>query len=330
MSATTSEMHPDLLEAYANVHLLQLPEWAKFKNNFGWQSQIFSSQTAFAQVLFRSLPLGFSIAYLPKGPLGTDWSSLWSQIDQECRKRKAVFLQVEPDLNLPLPAEVESDFSQGFIREEQTLQPRRTALISLEPDEEDLLAAMKQKTRYNIRLAAKKGVVVRPTDDVNGFYEMMVTTGNRDDFAVHSLEYYQKVFDIFSPSGKCVLLSAYYQDVPVAYLMLFLTASRSWYFYGASDNRQRNLMPTYLLQWEAMRWAKAYGAKEYDLWGIPDADEEELEASFTDRSDGLWGVYRFKRGFGGKIVRTSPAFVKIFKPLLYKLYLKVRAGRMAE
>lgn len=308
MSATSSEIHPDLLGAYANAHLLQLPEWAKFKNNFGWQSQIFSSQTAFAQVLFRSLPLGFSIAYLPKGPLGTDWSSLWSQIDQECRKRKAVFLQVEPDLNLPLPAEVESDFSQGFIREEQTLQPRRTALISLEPDEEDLLAAMKQKTRYNIRLAAKKGVVVRPTDDVIGFYGMMVTTGNRDDFAVHSLEYYQKVFDIFSPSGKCVLLSAYYQDVPVAYLMLFLTASRSWYFYGASDNRQRNLMPTYLLQWEAIRWAKAYGAKEYDLWGIPDADEEELEASFTDRSDGLWGVYRFKRGFGGKIVRTSPAF----------------------
>ena len=330
MSATGSEVHSDLLKAYANVHLLQLPEWAKFKSHFGWQSHTFNSQTAFAQVLFRALPLGFSIAYLPKGPSGTNWSSLWSQIDQECRKRKAVFLQVEPDHNLPLPAEVEGDFSQGFIREEQTLQPRRTALISLEADEEDLLAAMKQKTRYNIRLAAKKGVVVRPTDDVNGFYEMMITTGNRDDFAVHSLEYYQKVFDIFSPSGKCVLLAAYYQDVPLAYLMLFLNASRSWYFYGASDNRQRNLMPTYLLQWEAMRWAKAYGAKEYDLWGIPDADEEELEASFTDRSDGLWGVYRFKRGFGGRIVRTSPAFVKIFKPLLYKLYLKVRAGRMAD
>ena len=320
----------DLPQAYPNAHLLQLPEWADFKSHFGWRSQIFNSQTAFAQVLFRSLPAGYSIAYLPKGPLGTDWSSLWEQIDQECKKRKAVFLQVEPDLNLPLNAGVEAQFGQGFIREEHTLQPRQTVSISLEASEEDLLAAMKQKTRYNIRLAAKKGVVVQPTSDVKGFYEMMLTTGNRDGFAIHSLEYYQKVFDIFAPSGKCVLLAAYHEDIPLAYLMLFVSGLRSWYFYGASDNNQRNLMPTYLLQWEAMRWAKAQGAIEYDLWGIPDADEDELEAKFADRSDGLWGVYRFKRGFGGQIVRSSPAFIKVYKPLLYKLYLKIRAGRMAD
>jgi len=319
-----------LLQAYPNAHLLQLPEWAKFKSHFKWQGRVFKSQSAYAQVLFRSLPAGYSIAYLPKGPLGTEWSSLWQQIDQECKKRKAVFLQVEPDFNLPLPAEVEAQFSHGFVREEHTLQPRRTVSISLEAGEEELLAAMKQKTRYNIRLAAKKGVIVRPTADVKGFHEMMLTTGNRDGFAVHSLDYYQKVFDCFSPSGKCVLLAAYYQDAPLAYLMLFLSGSRSWYFYGASDNSQRNLMPTYLLQWEAMRWAKAHGAVEYDLWGIPDAEEDELEANFSDRSDGLWGVYRFKRGFGGQIVRSSPAFIKVYKPLLYKLYEKFRAGRNAD
>ncbi len=320
----------DLTQRYPDAHLLQLPEWAEFKSHFGWQSRVFSNQSAAAQILFRSLPAGYSIAYLPKGPLGSNWSSLWQQIDQECKQRKAVFLQVEPDLNLPLSTEVENQFSQGFIREEHTIQPRRTALISLETDEETLLAGMKQKTRYNIRLAAKKGVVVRPTEDVKGFYEMMLTTGNRDGFVLHSLEYYQKVFDIFAPSGKCVLLAAYFEDTPLAYLMLFLSGSRSWYFYGASDNSQRNLMPNYLLQWEAMRWAKAHGAAEYDQWGIPDADEEELEANFSDRSDGLWGVYRFKRGFGGRVVRSSPAFIKIYKPLLYKLYKKIRAGRMAD
>ena len=327
---TPGDNNPDLAREYPNAHLLQLPEWAEFKSHFGWQSHIFSSLTARAQVLFRSLPAGYSIAYLPKGPLGTNWSSLWPQIDQECRKRKTVFLQVEPDLILPLSDEVQAQFPQGFIREEHTLQPRRTVSISLEATEEGLLAAMKQKTRYNIRLAAKKGLIVKPTANVRGFYEMMLTTGNRDGFAIHNLDYYQKVFDIFAPSGKCVLLAAFFEETPLAYLMLFLSGSRSWYFYGASDNSQRNLMPTYLLQWEAMRWAKAHGAVEYDLWGIPDAEESELEANFADRSDGLWGVYRFKRGFGGQIVRSSPAFVKVYKPLLYKLYEKIRAGRMAD
>ena len=324
------ETNPDLIRTYPTPHLLQLPEWAELKSHFGWQSQVFNTQTATAQVLFRSLPLGYTIAYLPKGPVGSNWSSLWLHIDKECRKRKSVFLQVEPDFSLPLPIEIETQFDQNFVQKEQTFQPRRTVIISLNADEEELLAAMKQKTRYNIRLAAKKGVVVRPTDDIRGFYEMMQTTGNRDGFAVHSLEYYQKAFDIFAPSGKCVLLAAYHEDTPLAYLMLFLSGTRSWYFYGASDNNQRNLMPTYLLQWEAMRWAKAHGAAEYDLWGIPDATEDELEANFTNRSDGLWGVYRFKRGFGGQIVRSSPAFVKIYKPLLYKLYEKVRAGRMTD
>jgi len=312
------------------AHLLQLPEWAEFKSHFGWQGSVFQSDTAYAQVLFRSLPLGFSIAYLPKGPVGADWSQLWPDIDRECKRRKAIFLQIEPDCNLPHEDNCDKYFPDKFRKVEDTIQPRRTILISLEGSEDELLAAMKQKTRYNIRLAAKKGVAGTSTDDVKAFYEMMQTTGERDDFAVHSLDYYQKAYDHFAPSGKAVLLEAHLDGLPLAYLMLFLHGKRAWYFYGASDNKHRNLMPTYLLQWEAMRWAKAHGATEYDLWGIPDAGEEQLEAEFTDRSDGLWGVYRFKRGFGGQVVRSSPAFVKVYLPLLYKAYEKYRARRGVE
>lgn len=313
-----------------DAHLLQQPEWAQFKSYFGWQGFTAQSQTAYAQVLFRSLPMGYSIAYLPKGPVGSDWGSVVDQIDLECRRRKAVFLQVEPDAYLPSDTDIYAQFGNGFRQLEETIQPRRTVLISLEAPEDELLAAMKQKTRYNIRLAAKKGVTVSPSADVSGFHKMMETTGSRDGFAIHSLDYYQKVYDLFAPSGKCILLAANLEDQPLAYLMLFLSGKRSWYFYGASDNRHRNLMPTYLLQWEAMRWAKAHGALEYDLWGIPDADEETLEAQFSERSDGLWGVYRFKRGFGGQVVRSSPAFVKVYKPLLYKAYEKIRVGRMSD
>jgi lipid II:glycine glycyltransferase (peptidoglycan interpeptide bridge formation enzyme) len=318
--------HPSSL----TPHLLQSPLWGQFKAGFGWEPEIFRNESAQAQVLFRRLPLGLSIAYLPKGPVGHDWESLWPQIDVTCKKHRAVFLQVEPDLAEGDPKPALAEQMQGFTVEPHTIQPRSTILVDLKADEEKLLSRMKQKTRYNIRLAEKKGVVVRETDDIQGFHRLMQTTGTRDGFAVHDISYYQKAFDIFSPSEACVLLGAFHDEQPLAYLMLFLSGERSWYFYGASDDASRNLMPTYLLQWEAMRWSKAHGATTYDLWGIPDASAEELEEQFMQRSDGLWGVYRFKRGFGGEVVRSAPAFVRVYKPLLYRAYQKIRAGRMAD
>ena len=322
----TDTSHPPFI----TPHLLQSPLWGKFKAAFGWKPEFFRSESAQAQVLFRRLPLGLSIAYLPKGPVGQNWVSLWPQIDAACKSNRAVFLQVEPDLaEGELTAELANQMP-GFSTENHTIQPRSTILVDLKADEEDLLARMKQKTRYNIRLAEKKGVVVRETDDIQGFFHLMQTTGTRDGFAVHDISYYQKAFEIFSPTGACVLLGAFHEDRPLAYLMLFLAGERSWYFYGASDDASRNLMPTYLLQWEAMRWSKTHGATVYDLWGIPDASEAELEEQFMQRSEGLWGVYRFKRGFGGKVVRSVPAFIQVYKPLFYHLYQKIRAGRMAD
>ena len=311
-------------------HLLQNPLWGQFKSGFGWKPEVFHSQTAQAQVLFRKLPLGLSLAYLPKGPAGTDWASLWPQIDAACKQHQAVFLQVEPDL---AEGDLSTDLAKqmpGFTVEPHTIQPRSTIVVDLGVDEDELLARMKQKTRYNVRLAEKKGVVVRETNDIQSFFRLMQTTGTRDGFAVHDISYYQKAHDIFSPSGACVLLGAFHEEKPLAYLMLFLSGERSWYFYGASDDASRNLMPTYLLQWEAIRWSKAHGAITYDLWGIPDASAEELEEKFMQRNDGLWGVYRFKRGFGGEVVRSAPAFVRVYKPLLYRAYQQIRAGRMAD
>jgi lipid II:glycine glycyltransferase (peptidoglycan interpeptide bridge formation enzyme) len=89
---------------------------------------------------------------------------------------------------------------------------------------------------------------------------------------VHSLEYYQTAYDLFHPRGECELLLAEYETQPLAAVMIFTKANRCWYFYGASDNKYRELMPTYLLQWEAMRWARSMGCDVYDLWGVPDYD----------------------------------------------------------
>ncbi|MGB4594295.1 MAG: peptidoglycan bridge formation glycyltransferase FemA/FemB family protein [Anaerolineaceae bacterium] len=305
-------------------HLLQTPDWGEFKSRFGWQSHTVTTAACYAQVLIRKVALGFSIAYLAKGPVGHDWQTLWPELDTLCRRQKAVFLQVEPDYFEPTPSDVDPSWFSNFSQEPHTIQPRRTIVIDLRPDEEALLAAMKQKTRYNIRLAEKKAVSVRQSQDLEAFYELTQTTGTRDGFSVHSFAYYKTVFSLFSPKDQCFLLEAIHEGKVLAALMLFVLGERAWYFYGASDDESRNLMPTYLLQWEAMRLAKTKGALSYDLWGVPDEDEEVLERDFASRADGLWGVYRFKRGFGGKLERTAPAYIKVYNPLLYKLYQWMR------
>lgn len=307
------------LQAHPQAHILQTGAWGALKSAFGWQPVYFISGDAGAQVLFRRLPAGLSIAYVPRGPVGKDWLPLWREILPYCRKHGAVVLKVEPDaweeeedhLTLQMP---------GFIPEGIPVQPRRTLVVSLEGSEEDWLARMKQKTRYNIRLAERKGVIVQPSQDIEGFHRMMTLTGARDGFGVHSREYYQRAYDLFHPLGMAELLVALYDGKPLASLMVFARGERAWYFYGASTDEERNRMPTYLLQWEAMRWAASRGCRWYDLWGVPDESEEVLEAQFESRHDGLWGVYRFKRGFGG-VLRRSAATREypLWKPL-FPLY----------
>jgi len=271
-----------------------------------------------------------SIASPPKGPLGSQWQELWLQVDALCRNHHAISYRLSQISLSRCQKKYGTQWLAGFSLEEHTIQPRRTIIIDLQPTEEQILASMKQKTRYNIRLAQRHGVQVRPSTDLDGFYRMMQTTAQRDGFALHSAEYYRRAYDIFEPQGQAVLLEAILDQKPLAYLMAFLQHERAWYFYGASDDEMRNLMPTYLLQWEAMRWAKANGAKLYDLWGIPDADEETLEEQFTQRSDGLWGVYRFKRGFGGQVRRSAPAFIRVYNPLLYRAYKMMQSRRESE
>lgn len=310
-----------------DLHILQTDSWGAFKALYGWEPVRVQGESESVLVLFKRLPLGLSIAYVPKVSVGEEWKTLLPRIEAECKKRKSVFLQIEPDINEPYDIIALDRLFPNYIIDSDTIQPRGTILIDISQTEDAILAAMKQKTRYNIRLAERKGIRVDQSNDLEDFYEQTLVTSQRDGFAVHSFAYYQNVYELFEPQGQCVLLRASYEGQSLAYLMLFLHGKRAWYFYGASNDELRNLMPTYLLQWEAMRYAKAQGAVIYDMWGIPDADEEQLEAQFMTRSDGLWGVYRFKRGFGGDVKRAAPAYVKVFKPLLYKVYLWLKKKR---
>jgi peptidoglycan pentaglycine glycine transferase (the first glycine) len=303
------------------VHILQTSSWGELKSAFGWSPRFIRHGNTGAMILFRRFPFGLSIGYIPRGPVGDGhWAELWPAVDALCKKENAIFLRVEPEIWQPAPESFINEQLPGFVETTQTVQPPRTVLIDLQKSEEDLLMEMKSKTRYNIRLAGRKEIVIRQSSDIKTFHKMMLTTGQRDAFGIHSLDYYQRAYDLFAPQEACLLLVAEYQGLPLAGIMSFAYGNTAWYFYGASTNQERNRMPTYLLQWEAIRWAKNKGCKTYDMWGIPDFSESTLEEDFLDRSEGLWGVYRFKRGFGGEIRRTIGTFDRVYRPLLFKLY----------
>jgi len=326
MTLITEEKWDAYIKARPNAHILQTTTWGLFKQNHGWYPKYLLTDETGAQVLFRRLPFGLSFAYIPKGPVGENWEKIIPEAISLCQQEKAFVLYIEPD-KWENEDEDYSLISQGLNPSPISIQPRRTMILSLTGCEEEWLNSMKQKTRYNIRLARKKDVAIERSNDIKLFTNLIKVTGSRDRFGIHTEQYYEDVFRLFSKNQDCIMLIAKYKKKPLAGIMVFSRGNRAWYFYGASNSLDRNRMPTYLLQWEAMRWAASRGCTEYDLWGIPDEEQDTLERDFMSRSDGLWGVYRFKRGFGGEIKRTAGVYQKVInKPLFsaYSMLMKIR------
>ena len=305
-----------------------------------------TSPIAACLILKRAIPIRgstprFSVLYAPKGPL-LDWSNdllrtrVLSDMQSFAKKQGAIFLKIDPDvvLGTGIPGAddtveksggvvVQSELTRrGWISSSDQVQFRNTVLIDLEPSEEELLARMKQKTRYNIRLAEKKSVSVREgtVDDFPMLYKMYAETSLRDGFVIRDQDYYRTVWKTFlKPSiihgqPSVIPLIAEVNNEPVAGLFLFLFDERAYYVYGMSRDIHREKMPTYLLQWEAMKHAKAAGCKVYDLWGAPEQ---------FDESDPLWGVYRFKEGLGGCVIRTLGAWDYAPNKFWYKMYSEI-------
>jgi len=327
-------------DAFVTTHpqgsVLQTTHWARLKNRFGWTSHRVwlrreGKIVAGAQILFRAIAFRLAkFAYIPHGPL-VDWDDeeqvavLLNQIDLAAYERKAGILKMEP---LVWQDDISTERWQDICRRHQlkpdsdTLQPPQTMMVDLRPSSDEIMAAMKQKTRYNIRLALKKDVTVRQgtAADIPAFMRMMHITGQRDGFGVRAPEYYHAAFALFQETNQVGLFLAELEKRPLAGVMAFKTGPTAYNLFSASNNEERNRMPNYAVQWAVMEWAKKQGCTQYDLWGVPDASFDELEAQFTDRQDGLWGVYRFKRGFGGNIRRTVGAADRIYNNRLYKLY----------
>jgi peptidoglycan pentaglycine glycine transferase (the first glycine) len=337
-SAHTADQWNPFVVSHPQGHILQTTAWAQLKSEFGWSAEQIPLKRegqicAGAQVLFRPLPLGRTIAYVPKGPL-VDWQDaalcqeLFTALHQRCRERHAILLKIEPDVNDD--PTLEQRFARWrFQPSAQTVQPRRSILIDTTLDENQILTGMKSKTRYNIRLADRKGVQIRQgrDDDLDAFTHLMTVTGQRNEFGVHSAHYYKRAYALLAPLHMARLFLATYDGQPIAGVMALTCGPKAWNMFSASANQHREKMPNYALQWAAICWAKTRGCATYDLWGVPDHDEQTLESQFAERNDGMWGLYRFKRGFGGTLVRYAGAFDYVYsKPLyaLYRLALRMR------
>ncbi|MBI4300149.1 MAG: peptidoglycan bridge formation glycyltransferase FemA/FemB family protein [Chloroflexi bacterium] len=307
-------------------HLLQSFAWGVLKSRFGWQAErILHSQggriTA-AQVLYRKTPIG-SFAYIPRGPVADlddrgVLSDLLADVHRQARRKGAIFLRIEPDRADPglLPA-------LGFQASGQSTQPRATVVVDLRPDLEQVQAQQHPKTRYNTRLATRKGVQVREAglDDLPVFYSLLETTSARDRFAIHSYAYYQAALTLLGENARFFL--ATFQGEPLAGIIVAAFGEDATYLYGASGNAHRNLMPNHLLQWQAMCWAKRRGCARYDLWGIPEVapDEKPQDAEAEDK--GMAGLYRFKRGFGGQVLHYAGGYDYVYSPPRYILWRQV-------
>jgi peptidoglycan pentaglycine glycine transferase (the first glycine) len=335
--------------AHPDGHVLQTSQWAQLKAAFGWEAERVIVQdphgtaiAAGASLLFRRLPWGQTLAYAPKGPL-VNWEdagqvqAFLAQARLVCRRHRAALLKIEPELPAA-DARAGLLAAYGFRPSPQRVQPLSTIHLDLTPDEEAILARMKPKWRYNIRLAERKGITVRhgTLADLPAIQSLLRATGERDGFAVHSAPYYALATELFVPAGLATWLVAEYEGEILAAIAVFALGARAWYMWGASSDHHRHLMPNHALQWAAIRWARSLGCRSYDLWGIPDQVGEDPEAYASPErwgEGGLWGVYRFKQGFGGQVVRYVGAWdLPLSAPgyALYRLALRLRGKAASE
>jgi lipid II:glycine glycyltransferase (peptidoglycan interpeptide bridge formation enzyme) len=348
-----------LIAPLPGVHILQTREWGAVKSAYGWSPNFYvwiekegqllladrppqdpTQVVAAALLLQRSQTIGgvrlpARVLYSPKGPMLRDWGDVQlrqrvlQDLSHIAKRDGAIFIKIDPDVRIGVgipgtdtSVEDQTGISvvdelrdSGWCLSSEQIQFQNTVLLDLKRPEESILAGMKQKARYNIRLAERKGVRVREgtVADIDVLYHMYIETADRDGFIIRDAGYYHKVWTTFIQADMAKPLIAEVGGIPIGAVIPFFFAHKAWYLYGMSTKMHREKMPNYLLQWEAICMAKRRDCYLYDLWGAPNA--------FTD-DDPLMGVYRFKDGLGGEVVRHIGAWDLPVRPALYSLYTR--------
>ena len=336
------QAYKEFLEKHERCNFQQSPEWAKVKGN--WINEIVLAEDESGKIigavsiLIRKIPIFGNIMYSSRGPTCdihdiSVMKQLTDGIKELAKKYKAIVYKAEPDI---LSSDEEyrkivtslgykiKDNAKDFKDE---IQPRYVFRLDIKgKTEEEInnhLAQSKEKN-YNENgalyypglgkdaLAAKKGVEVREgtREDLKAFHKIMVETGSRDGFIIRPLEYFEKMYDNLAPEHM-KLLMAYYDNEPISGVIPIFYGNKTWYLYGASSNKHRNLMPNYLLQWEMIKMAIARKDDVYDFRGV---------SGVVDENHPQYGLYRFKKGFGATFTEFVGEVYIPFKPFTYSLY----------
>lgn len=311
---------------------LQTSFWASQKESFGWKAEAVKwrrgEEKGTLLILIRKLPGGLALAYVPGGPDAASGAENREQFLVELSRELRGILPlgcffIRYDLpEYSTAEETAPAYPDSLKKAPLDIQPPDTVVLDLTGGYDSLLTAMHKKTRYNIRLAAKKGVSVEKAgqEKLTDWYELYRVTAERDRIAIHPLKYYERLFELLdSETGAdLVLYLAYAEGELLAGIIVLFNGDETIYLYGASSNEKRNLMPAYALQAAAIQDACTAGSKAYDLFGIPPGD---------DPGHPMAGLYRFKTGFGGEIRHRPGAWDYPYSKLFYLIYQILEKGR---
>ncbi len=288
---------------------LQSSEWLDFQETAGhkiWRLAVVDNQKIFSlcAITETNLPLRKKYLYLPRGPIGKS-KEMIDEVLKIAKKEKAIFIRLDPPEDYQLP----------FSKKVKMIQPEHTLVLDLAKSEDELLAAMHEKTRYNIRLSEKKNLVLK-TGNIEDFWKLIEATTVRDKFSSHPRKYYETMLEKISGDGKTgmrvELKIVYFENTPLAAAIVGYFGDTVTYIHGASSNENRNLMAPYFLHWQIILEAKNLGYKFYDFWGI---------------NEKKWpGVTRFKKGFGGFEINYPGTFdlpINKFWYIIYNLARKI-------
>ncbi|MBO8157946.1 peptidoglycan bridge formation glycyltransferase FemA/FemB family protein [Thermosyntropha sp.] len=328
-------MFNNFVESHDKGHFLQLWEWGMVKKGMGWEMlplvlEKDGEVKASLLILKRRLPLpgiNKSIFYAPRGPVADIHDEeinrlLFEGAERLAREHGAIFLKIDPDVSKDEQIFADILKKCGFRKNETGLdfegvQPNFVMRLDINQDEEALLKNMHSKWRYNIRLAERRGVKIREArgkEDLKVFYEILQETAQRDNFLIRGYEYYEWIWDYMIEAGYAKIFMAEYEGEVIAGTIAMRTGRKVWYLYGASSNRHRNVMPNYLLQWHMIKWAKEMGCTLYDFRGV---------SGDLDENNPLYGLYRFKKGFGAELTEFIGEWDKVYSPFFYFLWTKI-------
>lgn len=322
-------IYTDFLKSHERCNFQQSIEWGNVKTS--WEKYLAISGDiknikGSVMLWVRSVPIFGKLIYISRGPIvdidnEIILSDILNEVKQFAKEINAFAIMFEPDvlnekenfkknlINLGFKIKKGKDLSSS-------INPTYVFRVNLKNENTDsIIKKFHHKTRYNINYAIKKGIEIEEGNEksIDDFYKLLEITGIRDEFIIRDKEYYINVWNAFEKENKKIYFAKHNNEI-LAGIFLIKYGNKVWYLYGASSNNKRNLMPTYLLQWQGIKWAIESQCDIYDLMGTPGITKE-------DKNHHEYGLFKFKSGYNANLCEFIGQILYINKPIKYKMFM---------